>query len=107
MEQVERLCNNICLINQGQIVVEGALEDIRKKHTSDAVEVRFSGNIEQKKVADYFNKLELTENSISGVLKKKPEEFLGWINTIVTVESFKLKVPTLEQIFIEEVRTVS
>ena len=107
MEQVERLCNNICLINQGQIVVEGALEDIQKKHTSDAVEVRFSGNIEQKKVADYFNELELTENSISGVLKKKPEEFLGWINTIVTVESFKLKVPTLEQIFIEEVRTVS
>jgi len=107
MEQVERLCNNICLIDQGQIVVEGALEDIRKKHTSDAVEVRFSGNIDQKKVADYFNELELTENRISGVLKKKPEEFLGWINTIVTVESFKLKVPTLEQIFIEEVRTVS
>ena len=107
MEQVERLCNNICLIDQGQIVVEGALEDIRKKHTSDAVEVRFSGNIEQKRVADYFNELELTENRISGVLKKKPEEFLGWINTIVTVESFKLKVPTLEQIFIEEVRTVS
>ena len=107
MEQVERLCNNICLINKGKIVVEGALEDIRKKHTSDAVEVRFSGNIDSKKVADYFNELELTENRISGVLKKKPEEFLGWVNTIVTVESFKLKVPTLEQIFIEEVGMVS
>ncbi len=107
MEQVERLCNNICLINKGQIVVEGALEDIRKKHTSDAVEVRFSGNIDSKKVADYFNELELTENRISGVLKKKPEEFLGWVNRIVTVESFKLKVPTLEQIFIEEVGMVS
>ena len=107
MEQVERLCNNICLINKGQIVVEGALEDIRKKHTSDAVEVRFSGNIDSKKVADYFNELELTENRISGVLKKKPEEFLGWVNTIVTVESFKLKVPSLEQIFIEEVGMVS
>ncbi len=106
MEQVERLCNNICLINQGQIVVEGALEAIRKKHTSDAVEVRFSGNIDSKKVADYFNELELTENRISGVLKKRPEEFLGWVNTTVTVESFKLKVPTLEQIFIEEVGKV-
>ena len=106
MEQVERLCNNICLINQGEIVVEGALEDIRKKHTSDAVEVRFSGNIDSKKVADYFNELELTENRISGVLKKRPEEFLGWVNTTVTVESFKLKVPTLEQIFIEEVGKV-
>ena len=44
---------------------------------------------------------------MSGFFKKKPEEFFGWINTIVTVESFKLKVPTLEQIFIEEVRMVS
>ena len=107
MEQVERLCNNICLINQGQIVIEGALKDIRKKHTSDAVEVRFSGKIDSEKANEYFQELELTENRISGVLKKKPEEFLGWINTIVTVESFKLKVPTLEQIFIEEVRMVS
>jgi len=107
MEQVERLCNNICLINQGQIVIEGALKDIRKKHTSDAVEVRFSGKIDSEIANEYFQELELTENRISGVLKKKPEEFLGWINTIVTVESFKLKVPTLEQIFIEEVRMVS
>ena len=107
MEQVERLCNNICLINQGQIVIEGALKDIRKKHTSDAVEVRFSGKIDPEKANVYFQELELTENRISGVLKKKPEEFLGWINTTVTVESFKLKVPTLEQIFIEEVRMVS
>ncbi len=107
MEQVERLCNNICLINQGQIVIEGALKDIRKKHTSDAVEVRFSGEIDLDKANEYFQELELTENRMSGVLKKKPEEFLGWINTIVTVESFKLKVPTLEQIFIEEVRMVS
>ena len=40
------------------------------------------------------------------MLKKRPEEFLGWVNTTVTVESFKLKVPTLEQIFIEEVGKV-
>ena len=107
MEQVERLCNNICLINQGQIIVEGALEDIRKKHTSDAVELRFSGNMDTKKVTKYFKELEINENRLSGVLEKKPEEFLGWVNTIVTVESFKLKVPTLEQIFIEEVKMTS
>ena len=107
MEQVERLCNNICLINQGQIIVEGALEDIRKKHTSDAVELRFSGNMDTKKLPKIFKELEINENRLSGVLEKKPEEFLGWVNTIVTVESFKLKIPTLEQIFIEEVKMSS
>ncbi len=103
MEQVERLCNNICLINNGQIVVEGALEDILRKHTTDSVEVRFSGNLDTNIAAEFFNELELTDNILSGVLKKEPQEFLAWINTIVSVESFKLKVPTLEQIFIKEV----
>lgn len=103
MEQVERLCNNICLIDKGSIVVEGPLKDIRKKHSSDAVEVRFSGKIDDKEVASYFNELEISDDIISGVLSKNPNEFLEWVNTRVDVLSFQLKVPTLEQIFLEEV----
>jgi len=103
MEQVERLCNNICLIDKGSIVVEGSLEDIRKKHSSDAVEVRFSGEIDEQEAASYFNELEITDNTLSGVLRKDPNEFLGWVNASVDVLTFQLKVPTLEQIFLEEV----
>ena len=103
MEQVERLCNNICLIDKGSIVVEGSLEDIRKKHSSDAVEVRFSGEIDEQEAASYFNELEITDNTLSGVLSKDPNEFLGWVNASVDVLTFQLKVPTLEQIFLEEV----
>jgi len=103
MEQVERLCNNICLIDKGSVIVEGSLEDIRKKHSSDAVEVRFSGEIDEQKASSYFNELEITDNTLSGVLSKDPNEFLGWVNASVDVLSFQLKVPTLEQIFLEEV----
>ena len=103
MEQVERLCNNICLIDSGSIVVEGALKEIRKKHSSDAVEVRFSGDIDKNEIANYFKELEIKENTISGVLSKNPNQFLKWINAKVDVLSFQLKIPTLEQIFLEEV----
>tara|TARA_B100000959_G_scaffold200364_1_gene209665 strand:- start:3048 stop:3959 length:912 start_codon:yes stop_codon:yes gene_type:complete len=103
MEQVERLCNNICLIDKGSVIVEGSLEDIRKKHSSDAVEVRFSGEIDEQKASSYFNELEITDDTLSGVLSKDPNEFLGWVNASVDVLSFQLKVPTLEQIFLEEV----
>ncbi len=103
MEQVERLCNNICLIDSGSIVVEGALKEIRKKHSSDAVEVRYSGEIDEKEVTNYFKELDIKENTISGVLSKKPNQFLEWINAKVDVLSFQLKIPTLEQIFLEEV----
>ena len=103
MEQVERLCNNICLIDRGSIVVEGSLKEIRKKHSSDAVEVRFSGDIDKNEIANYFKELEIKENTISGVLSKNPNQFLKWISTKVDVLSFQLKIPTLEQIFLEEV----
>ena len=103
MEQVERLCNNICLIDKGELIIEGSLDDIRKKHSSDSVEVRFSGDLDKDGVSKYFNEIDVTENTISGVLAKNPNEFLQWINSNVDVLSFQLKVPTLEQIFLDEV----
>ena len=103
MEQVERLCNNICLINNGELIVEGSLDDIRKKHSNDSVEVRFSGDLDREIVSKYFSEIDVTENTISGVLAKNPNEFLQWVNSNVDVLSFQLKVPTLEQIFLEEI----
>jgi ABC-2 type transport system ATP-binding protein len=107
MEQVERLCTNICLINKGKIIVEGVLDDIRKAHTSDAVEVRYSGTLDNDKARSFFTEVEIKETTLSGILRQKPDGFLSWVNGQVTVESFQVKVPNLEQIFIEEVKKTS
>ena len=103
MEQVERLCNNICLIDKGELIVEGSLDDIRKKHSNDSVELRFRGDLDKQGVSKYFSELEYTDNTVSGILNKNSSEFLGWVNSSVDVLSFQLKVPTLEQIFLKEV----
>tara|TARA_B100002049_G_C16010504_1_gene345571 strand:- start:15 stop:902 length:888 start_codon:yes stop_codon:yes gene_type:complete len=107
MEQVERLCNNICLINQGRIIVEGALESIRAAHQSNAVEVAFTGELNKEIAQVYFNEVAITESKIAGILKDDSSSFLRWINDQVSVESFQVKTPSLEQIFIEEVRAAS
>ena len=107
MEQVERLCNNICLINQGRIIVEGALESIREAHQSNAVEVAFTGELNKDIAQVYFNEVAITESKIAGILKDDSSSFLRWINDQVSVESFQVKTPSLEQIFIEEVRAAS
>ena len=103
MEQVERLCNNICLINKGEVVLEGALQNIRNSHSSNAVEVRFSGSLDNEKANSFLSELEIKSGIISGILKKKSNEFLNWLNMHVNVESYQVKIPTLEQIFIEQV----
>ena len=107
MEQVERLCSNICLINKGEIIVEGKLDEIRKSNQTNEVEVHFIGNLDSNTVGQYLSEFKIKENSISGLIKKNHREFLDWINKKVIVESFQLKVPTLEKIFIDEVSKIS
>ena len=104
MEQVERLCNNICLINQGRIIVEGALESIREAHQSDVVELTYTGQLNKESTQKYFNEIRITDSKISGTLKGDSTSFLRWVNDKVNVESFQVKTPSLEQIFIEEVK---
>ena len=103
MEQVERLCNNICLINEGHILLEGPLSEIRKSHSEDAIELNFSGKVDNSKLELFFSDFEIKENILSGILKKKKNEFLEWIIPQVSIESFYARVPSLEQIFIKEV----
>ena len=103
MEQVERLCNNICLINKGRILLEGPLNKIRNSHSKDAIELHFSGEIDKSKLELFFSDFEVEKNILSGILKKKKNHFLEWVIPQVTIESFRTKVPSLEQIFINEV----
>ena len=103
MEQVERLCNNICLINKGHILLEGPFREIRKSHSEDAIELNFSGKIDNSKLEVFFSDFDLRDNILSGILKKKKNEFLEWIIPQVSIESFHARVPSLEQIFIKEV----
>ena len=107
MEQVERLCSNICLINNGEIILEGGLENIRNSKKTNLVEVCFSGSLEGFKIDDFLNDYEINENKISGSLRVDSKEFISSINNVIKINSFKLKVPTLEQIFIQEVSPLS
>ena len=104
MEQVEKLCNNICLINNGKIVLEGDLNTIRNNYSTNAVEVRFSGDYNRGILGEFFRDWSINDNVLSGVLQKNPREFINCFNMKSDIQSFQIKIPTLEQIFIEEVK---
>jgi ABC-2 type transport system ATP-binding protein len=107
MEQVERLCTNICLINNGKVLVKGTLEDVREKHRKNAVEVRFTGDMDEAGLADFMDDPKLNGAMLKGVLIKPPRDFLHWLNPKVEIDSFRIDTPSLEQIFIEEVKASS
>ncbi len=103
MDQVERLCNNLCLINKGRLVLEGSLNDIRSSYSSKAIEAKFYGNIDESKLKSFFSDYDLKRNKVSGILIKEKNDFLEWMISQVSIESFKVNIPSLEQIFISEV----
>ena len=103
MDQVEKLCNNLCLINKGRLVLEGSLNDIRSSYSSKAIEAKFYGNIDESKLKSFFSDYDLKRNKVSGILIKEKNDFLEWMISQVSIESFKVNIPSLEQIFISEV----
>ena len=107
MEQVERLCSNISLINKGKIVLDGKLKAVKESRKTKAIEVVFNGRLDEEKIKSFLENIVIKENFISGNVKKDVRVFLNWINEVVQVESFQIKIPTLEQIFIDEIRKSS
>ncbi|GAB4330909.1 MAG: ATP-binding cassette domain-containing protein [Calditrichia bacterium] len=66
MEQAEKLCEEICLINKGKVVLKGNLNRIREEHGHNAVRLELSGDgsfIEQmeevESVNNYGNYMEI------------------------------------------------
>jgi ABC-2 type transport system ATP-binding protein len=102
MEQAEKLCDFICLINRGKKVLDGKLTDIKKKFGSDTVQIDIEGDgafIHELPGVTDFNEF---NNYIE--LKISPEidiqALLTSINSRVKVRRFELMEPSLYNIFI-------
>lgn len=104
MHQVEELCDRILLINDGQNVLYGDLDMIRREHAGHAVMVRTSSvipkisSIESVVSHNSSTKLILNEGS-------DPQEVLAdLVAHNVDLEKFEVALPTLDEIFIKVVQ---
>jgi len=101
MDQVERMCDRILLINQGKRVLYGSLTEIKSNY-KESVVVEYEGKLKRvegvKKVNDYgkYAELSLEEDT-------DPQEILKKLVEVVGVRRFELKAPSLNEIFIEVV----
>lgn len=105
MEQIEMICDNICLINKAEKVLEGNLSRIKKDYGKNTVVLDYEGETnfirsfpEIDKIDDYgkFMEIRLKEGADSQVLLQK---LVGKI----TINKYEVREPTLNAIFIEKV----
>jgi ABC-2 type transport system ATP-binding protein len=111
MHQVEELCDRIVLIDDGENVLYGELDEIRRRYASRAVVVRPAGDVS---VAQAQGTLAvggvaevLPHNSAFKLLLSEDSTAQQVLNALVArniiLEKFEIAVPTLDEIFIRVV----
>jgi ABC-2 type transport system ATP-binding protein len=105
MEQVEMICDNICLINKARMVLEGNLSQIKKRHGKNTVVLEYEGDggfirsfPEVEKIDDYGKYMEIK-------LKERadPQDLLSKLIGQIRIGRFEVQEPSLNAIFIEKV----
>ncbi len=105
MEQIEKLCSRICLINAGKRILYGNLKEIKDNYGSKKFKIQFEG--EKSKLADLIQEeWTINDSVISGNLSHTTEinDILKKVIARVTVTHVDIEEPSLEQIFIDLVK---
>lgn len=105
MEQVERMCDSILLINRGKAVLEGELREVKSRFPRHTVQIEYEGDsklLERNPAVASFSR-----NGRYAELQLAPgadaQALLREVAGEVRVNRFELMEPTLEEIFIETV----
>ncbi len=105
MDQVERLCDAICLVDHGKAVLEGDLKQIRASYGRQDVTLEYEGEsafLEDRDLVQSFNDY---GKYVEVRLKAgaDPQRLLHEAASKARVNRFELTEPSVEQIFIEVV----
>ena len=104
MDQVEKLCDSICLINKGEAVLSGRVREIKSRYERNHIIVEFEGS------AAFLNSDEIAEaKNFSGHAEIRLKEhgdaqkLLREASAVATIYRFEMVEPSLEEIFIQTV----
>jgi len=104
MDQVERLCDSICLIDHGSAILEGDLKKIKASYGKNHVQMQYEGDPELES-CDLLESFNNYGNYVEARLKPgaDPQELLLLTAERARISRFELLEPSLEEIFIDQV----
>jgi ABC-2 type transport system ATP-binding protein len=105
MESAEKLCDEICLINRGNVVLEGTVQQVKQRFGSNALHIEYTGNgaflsslpyVSRATVYENFAELTLND-SVSG------REIILALSAQLDLRKFEFVEPSLNSIFLDVV----
>jgi len=105
MDQVERLCHSICLINHGRAVLEGDLSQIKARYGRHNVQIKYDGDarfLQEPRLVQSFNDY---GNYVEVRLAPgaDAQDLLKLASANARLDKFEVVEPSLEEIFIDVV----
>lgn len=107
MEQVEQMCDDICLFSKGTVILNGALSDIKRSFGKNTVKIEFQGdgsfleeleNVRINNRSSNFAEIRLLDGA-------DEQEILKKAISQVKVMHFEFVQPSLNEIFISTVNS--
>jgi ABC-2 type transport system ATP-binding protein len=103
MDFAEKMCDHIAMIDQGKIILNGKLEEIKKKYAQRNVSINYEGDISFLKNHPVIESLEDFGNT-TGVKVKSPEQIQELLKLLVQnniiVKKFAADEISLHEIFV-------
>ncbi len=114
MSNVEEFCDDICIINNGTIVLSGSLRSIKKTYPRNKV-LLVPENEKMDELAAFLAKSGELKTIVSSIEKSKKgciitltheeakSSFMHFVaGSDISIDSFSIMEPTLEEIFVEK-----
>jgi ABC-2 type transport system ATP-binding protein len=105
MEQAEKLCDTICLINKGRVVVEGSIADVKKRYGKNSVHLEYEGDGSFLNALPYVRRADVYQNYAEVELTdiRHTKDLLASLDNKLALRKFEIVEPSLHSIFIDVV----
>lgn len=106
MNIAERICDDICLINRSQKVLDGSIREVKKSFGRNAVALRIEGTNGNLAGSNLISKIEQHSDELEVLLTPdaNPQDLLKQlVSSGAIVTKFEMIEPSLNDIFIEKV----
>ena len=103
MESVEEICSDIALMNHGEAILQGSIDEIKQTFTNNIYKIELAERV--LKENPLFEILNQNENTflIKPTSSDTKKEILHFLNTHYTIISFKNESANMEDIFIKAI----
>ncbi|MDW4291715.1 ABC transporter ATP-binding protein [Staphylococcus saprophyticus] len=109
MEHVEKLCDNVCILNKGELVVSGPIDEVKTNHGNKRVVIETDHEMPEIDKVDGVLEVDRNKREIKAMIETESvaEQIYDIVKQYGFVKRFQVVEPSLNEIFIDKVGDVN